>query len=286
MSKPHVLPDKSLSKNGLDLVLPIAIASSNQIGTIKKLIGLTNSKRDRSFVRLNKFVIKWKPTCPPELPGTFSFDFYFDGGESKYTILKGSGVVGHAVEITISTTIYISAQQLKACPYKLDLTPHTESEDACGVVSLEIWVSNNESYPRNGKRNVSVMVDPPDRHGLPSIFYHLNPNNDQYYTNIQQLIPISEEIISEYSPLMRDCLKIVNPTLEDALVLRYMVNPDEEQMVREVNIALRDNKPITTEDSTFLVNLAVRFNGSSYRKFINSITGQLDKETPTNTTRF
>ncbi|ADE45271.1 putative movement protein [Potato yellow dwarf virus] len=285
MAKSLKLPDKNLSRNGLDIVLPIAMASQNQLGAINKLLGVAK-RGDKTFVRLNRFVIKWKPTCPPEMPGTFGFDFYFDGGDTKYTIIKGSGMVGHAVEITISTSIYISLHQLKSCPYKLDISPNVETDGACGSVSMEVWVSNGEKYPKHGKRNVSIHMDPPDRHGLPSIFYHINPNNDQYYTNIQQLIPISEDIIDEYSALLRDCFKISDPSIEDALVLRYMINPDEEMTIQELNSMLRDNKPITTKDSIYLVNLSVRFSGSTYRKFISGITGQLEKETPTSTSRF
>ncbi|ARJ54294.1 putative movement protein [Potato yellow dwarf virus] len=284
-SKALSLPDNSLSKNGVDMELPIAIASSNQKGVVKRLIGAAG-KGDKSFVRLNKFLIRWKPTCPPEMPGTFGFDFYFDGGDTKYSIVKGSGMVGHAVEITITTSIYISTQQLKNCPYRLDMTPTTDTDGACGSVAMEIWVTNDEKYPKNGKRSVSIHMDPPMRHGLPSIFYHINPNNDQYYTNIQTLIPLSRDIIADYNSIFSKCLNIPEPTIEDSLVLRYMINPEEEENIHELNHVLSSGKPITTDDSILLVNLAVRFSGSSYRKFISGITGQLDRETPTSTSRF
>ncbi|WIM49646.1 movement protein [Babaco nucleorhabdovirus 1] len=285
MSKPLSLQEKSLSKNGMDIVLPIAIAYDNQPGLVKKFLGSTG-QGDKSFVRLNKFVIKWKPTCPPEMPGTLSFDFYFDGGDTKYTILKGSGMIGHAVEITITTSIYISAHQLKKLPLQAGYHTADRHRRCLRISSHECLGTKGEKYPRDGKRNVSIHMNPPDRHGLPSIFYHLNPQNDQYYTNVQNLIPLSEEIMSDFSAILKDCLKIPEPSIEDALVLRYMINPEKEGIVSEMNLVLRDNKPITTKESIFLVNLAVRFSGSSYRKFISGITGQLDRETPTCTSRF
>ncbi|UTQ50622.1 MAG: movement protein [Tomato alphanucleorhabdovirus 1] len=283
--KGFTMKDKKLTKDGMEIALPVKTAAMKRLGVVRRVMGNMGSDA-RSFVRLTKFSIIWKPTCPPESPGTFAFEFFYESGDAKHVILKGKGMIGHAVKIIINTSIYINKEQLQKCPYKVDIIPGTVSDEILGSIVFEMYVSGLDNYPKNGIRNVNISVEPPTWHGMPSIFYQLNPQGDQFTSNITSIIPILDDFRESFPNLIKKVTKKDDMDVIDLMVLKYMLNDDEMEKVKFLEEGLRPGFNVTSEDLLYLMNLFTRFNMSSYRPFATEITGELNRETQSSTTRF
>ncbi|UPG17080.1 putative movement protein [Alphanucleorhabdovirus physostegiae] len=279
------MKDKKLSKDGMDIALPVKTAAVKRLGVVRRIMGSMGSDA-KSFVRLTKFCIIWKPTCPPESPGTFAFEFYYESGDAKHVILKGKGMIGHAVKIIINTSIYINKEQLRNCPYKVNIIPGTSSDEILGSIVFDMYVSGFENYPKNGVRNVNISVEPPTWHGMPSIFYQLNPQGDQFSSNITSIIPILDEFRESYPNVIKKITRKDDMDIIDMMVLKYMLNDDEMDKVKFLEDGLRPGYTMSSDDMLYYMTLFTRFNMSSYRPFASEITGELNKETQSSTTRF
>ncbi|QYF49876.1 MAG: putative movement protein [Alphanucleorhabdovirus xinjianensis] len=276
-----IVPVNDVAAGGVPF--PVDYKPSRLMTVMKKMGG--GKKAELEYLSIYKFLIEWRPLCNPESEGAIDFEFFYDGGNQHNTLCRGSFMIGHALTIEINANLQIHLTQVSDPPYKLRVDKKSSCSGYIGDIKMGAVYGQPGHYRMKEQSALSLSWSPTQYYGLPSIIYHLGPDGDKHKTNLEELIIMGENLIDEYSDLLKDHLGKNELTITDALALKYIIGDDEKEQVAGVINTIKNKLDMNTSESIYLGSLSNRLCKSAYRKFIEKEMGMTFSELSTSSTK-